>query len=69
MNAARRARQAHNHRLAGGHSVLDHVVLAFRAQEAAREAGKRTELAVNCPVCRPRPRTWDRSMAGKAIDG
>ncbi len=24
------------------------------------------KLPVNCPVCRPAPKKWDRSLAGKA---
>jgi len=68
MNRDRRDRQKANRIAGGGHSGHDHTVLAMQAAVAAQQDGKNTPYAVNCPVCRPGGKTWDRSLAGKATE-
>ena len=67
MNSARRATQKAHRAAGGGHSGKDHTLLAVQAAVAAQEKGFSTPGPVNCPVCRPRPQRWDRSLAGKAV--
>jgi len=67
LNKNRRERKKHNRRAGGGHSGNDHTLLAIQAAVAAQKDGKNTPYAVNCHVCRPPARTWDRSLAGKAV--
>ncbi len=60
MNRARRDRKRANERRAGRHTQADH-------EPGAVPEGKRTPGPVNCAVCRPGPKVWDRSLAGKAV--
>lgn len=66
MNAARRERKWNNHVSSGAHSSHDHTPLKVQAAVKAQEQGRSTPGPVNCPVCRPRPGVWDRSLAGKS---
>ncbi len=60
MNAGRRARQKHNRSSGGGHTVTSH-----KQEPDPDHPGKMRNI--RCPVCRPLPRTWDRSLAGRAV--
>lgn len=59
MNRARRDRKNAREREAGRHTGADHV-------PGVVPEGKRTPGPVNCPVCRPGVKKWDRDLAGKA---
>ncbi len=66
MTRERRDRKRAREREAGRHTGADHSTLQFIAAGKARDEGKRTPGPVNCPVCRPGPKVWDRGLAGKA---
>lgn len=44
-----------------------HQALQAERIKEAQELGLRTPKAVNCPVCRPAAKKWDRSQGGKAV--
>jgi len=67
VNAARRERKREHHIGSGEHSSNDHTLLQVQAAVKAQEQGHSTPGPVNCPVCRPRPGVWDRSLAGKSL--
>jgi hypothetical protein len=50
VSAAKRARQKANRQSAGRHTGADHI-------PGRIPDGKRTPGPVNCPACRPAPRT------------
>lgn len=47
--------------------MADHRTNQELALADAIADGKRTALAVACPVCRPVPKVWSREFAGKAV--
>ena len=57
MTAAKRASKKANHRRRHPHPVHVRLVNPEHA----------SPLPVNCPVCRPKKKTWDRDLAGKAV--
>ncbi len=59
MTRAARNRKRRNEISAGRHSHVDH-------KPGTVPEGKRTPGPVNCPVCRPGAKKWDRSLAGRA---
>jgi hypothetical protein len=59
MTRTARARKKDNHRLEHDHP--EHV------QRVNPDHPLGSKLPVFCPVCRPRPKKWDRSQSGKAV--
>lgn len=59
MTRAARDRKKTNHRKSRPHPA--HV------QRVNPEHPDGAKLPVLCPVCRPAPKKWDRSLAGKAV--
>jgi hypothetical protein len=59
MTKTARARKKANHRLHHPHPA--HV------RRPSLDHPEGTPLPVLCPACRPGPKKWDRSQAGKAV--
>ena len=60
MTAAKRARQKANRYAAGRHTGADHARIPDPDHPGEF-------LPVNCAICNPDPKKWDRSLGGKAV--